>query len=90
MNIMLKPELRPCYVIINRDGPAKALFHTWENWAAPYTAYLQGQTSGQISRLYGIVELEDGRVIHVDPDDIQFIDSEGLFNEIAWKGEKEC
>ena len=62
-DIKVSIELRPCLV---KSGYTenKALFHMWEQ-----------RTCGDVSRVLGIVELEDGSVINVAPYQIQFIDN---------------
>lgn len=71
-------EYRPCIV----DGK-KALFHRWTDFAnvVGESPLRGGHSAGQIHRVYGIVEFEDGTVKEVEPYTIKFTDS--LFFEYA-------
>lgn len=40
----------------------------------------------KLTNTYGIVEFEDGTVRGVRPNEIRFLDSEGLFREYDWSG----
>ena len=73
-------QYRPCFV-----GNKKALFHCWEHYAEPFTAMLIGETSGQLSRTFGIVEYEDGRVVKVSPIQIRFV--KGIFKGYCFEAE---
>ena len=80
----LTSEYRPCVV----DGK-KALFHKWEHRAEArgVGGYLKGQEEPKTIPLaadFAIVELENGQVKEVEPWKIKFLDSKGLFNEIAF------
>ena len=79
-------NLRPCMVAIRKGGKEeKALFHCWEQWSDVVAASILkgGHPGGQISEIYGIVELEDGTVKKVYPQLIRFIDNQ--FNDYAWE-----
>ena len=65
--VMIEPNLRPCHVTFG-NNTYNALFHLW----SPFSDR-RGDRS--ISQMYGIVELEDGRVIEVLPRQITFIDN---------------
>ena len=84
---MDKQELRPCIVKMLKDPhktrnqcsksePEEEIhegyFHTWGSESYVVNAYLIGETSGQISTLYGVVEYEDGTVHRVPPECITF------------------
>lgn len=62
---------RPCKV-----DERKGIFHRWEDYQDVIDAGLtiESHTSGQISRCYGIVEFEDGKVARIDPRKIVFMD----------------
>lgn len=65
--IEIKAELRPCIV----NGERKALFHKWFE----KRAVLRGQTSEELSNLFGVVEYEDGQIGFVEPHSIRFVDN---------------
>lgn len=84
---MNKNELRPCIVkmlkypkrkrnqcskIDPEEEIHKGYFHIWGSESYVVNAYLIGETSGQISTLYGVVEYEDGTVHRVPPECITF------------------
>ena len=82
---MNKNELRPCIVKMLKDpkrnqcskiDPEEEIhngyFHIWGSESYVVNAYLIGETSGQISTLYGVVEYEDGTVHRVPPECITF------------------
>ena len=79
----MKDNLRPCLIEQPDGTQAKALFHDWA-----YEAYVQRRglpligTTGQVCHLWGIVELEDGKVMGVPPEKIQFLDNK--FRDYAW------
>lgn len=68
-------EYRPCIVKATNE---KALFHRWvENCSMP-------------GMVFALVELEDGRMLTVNPKNIRFLDSPGIFSDICWNmGDKE-
>lgn len=80
-------EIRPCYIdCADKKGAVKtkALFHRWghiSNVIEP-SILAGGHDGGVISMTYGIVELEDGSVIQVLPQQIQFVP--GIFNDYMW------
>lgn len=80
MELEVKQNLRPC--IVEKEG--KALFHRWVDSATTVPAILQGQVSGQVWHVYGLVEFEDGSIDYVHPMEIKFLDSEGIFKEFDW------
>lgn len=73
-------QIRTCTV----DG-AKALFHRWADMAQVVGAspLAGGSPGGQLYHVYGLVEFEDGTVQMVDPERIQFEDTD--FGQYAWK-----
>ena len=79
--ITISRELRPCIL----NGKEKALFHCWENWAQPTAAGLTkgSHPGGQCSMVYGLVELEGGHMMRVNPVNIRFIDDK--HEEICWR-----
>ena len=89
MGMEIKRELRPC--IVNEKG--KALFHMWEERSEIVTpsVMIGGHTGGVIKDVAGIVELEDGKVIRVNPTSIRFLDnkmSEYAFADMAAEQEE--
>lgn len=79
-SIEITRELRPCLIWCRKDNiePAKkALFHLWEHSTRVIDSrpYMSGHTGGTESTVFGIVELEDGSVIRVNPCQIQFTDN---------------
>lgn len=75
-NIEVKREYRPC-LLISKNETKKALFHTWEqnSQIIPPSPLAGGHGGGVISGVIGIVELENGEVIRVQPYQIQFLDN---------------
>ena len=71
-NIEITISLRPC---ITNFG--KGLFHRWIDRAEVIrpSVLRGGHNGGQSWEIFGLVELEDGRVVEVLPNDIQFIDN---------------
>ena len=67
-----KQERRLCTV----NGET-GYFHTWEQYSKPLEAspLVGGAPAGIFSKIFGIVEFEDG-VRRVDPSDIKFCDEE--------------
>ena len=79
-DIEIKRELRPCLIVSNSKSitePIKALFHTWEHNSQiiPPSIMRGGHSGGVVSEVMGIVELESGEVIRVQPHKIQFVDN---------------
>ena len=68
----IKQERRLCTV----NGET-GYFHTWENYSKPLEAspLVCGAPAGVFSRIFGIVEFEDG-IRRVDPWVIKFCDEE--------------
>lgn len=67
-------NLRPCYISITRDKKRiKALFHCWHftNSIVTCNTYCAG-----------IVELENGRIVEVLPENITFADC--VFQDYCW------
>lgn len=60
--------------VIKEAETHKGYFHTWVTESYVVNAYLIGETSGQISTLYGVVEYEDGSVHRIPPECIKFTD----------------
>lgn len=83
-------EYRPCYVIKqSRHGcqsKRKALFHKWTLEQEPIGPGLTvgSHLGGQVSRTFAVVEFEDGTVRLVNPEAVQFIDTQGAMNQLAW------
>ena len=68
-----KPSIGRACVVRNRTG----YFHTWEQYPKLLLAaspLIGGEPAGVFSKIFGIVEFEDGTVERVDPTDIQFSD----------------
>lgn len=81
--IQIETKLRPCY-IVNKIEKKKALFHGWFNISdviGPSIA-IGGHPGGTVSYPIGIVELEDGSVVEVQPANVIFIDS--MFQDYYW------
>lgn len=72
----VNPTLRPCLVSNGVDPAEKALFHRWADQAYVTGASLLrgGHPGGQVWNVWGLVELETGRVMGVPPENIQFLD----------------
>jgi len=75
LNIPIKFETRGC-IVKNEPG----YFHCWENYSKPIAAELHigGAPAGVFSKIFGIVEFEDG-VRRIDPTDICFCDEENNY-----------
>ena len=73
-------DYRPCYVKGER-----ALFHRWSDFAKPLppSASVFGDKGGQFWQVFGIVELENGEVIGIEPSGITFTDN--LVREYAFE-----
>ncbi len=73
MDIKIKAELRPCII----NGKKKGLFHCWEQYAEPIAPGITvgSHPGGQLSYVAGIVEIEGGYVMRINPSSIQFIDN---------------
>lgn len=86
MGISVKTNLRPCVLTKYGDkSKYKALFHCWIHYSnvIPPSNVVGGHNGGQVSDVYGLVELEDGSVEIVSPKSIRFLDSP--FNDYAWE-----
>ena len=69
--LYLENKLRPCYVQIKKDEKKKGLFHRWNftsNVVEP-SPIINGHPGS------AIVELEDGKIVCVMPNNITFADS---------------
>lgn len=83
--VLPEVHLRPCLVDRGTGPHAKALFHRWA-----YEAYVDktplfrggSRSEGQVCRLWGIVEMEDGKVTGVPPETIRFLDNK--FQDYVW------
>lgn len=85
MDTSIKINLRPCVLTKYGDeSKYKALFHCWIHYSnvIPPSNLRGGHNGGQVSDVYGLVELEDGSVEIVSPKSIRFLDSP--FNDYAW------
>lgn len=78
--------LRPCIVSSHRNPMRKALFHRWfeQQWTVGEEAHIGGRPAGQMSRLYAIVEYEDGSIGAVDYSCVSFAPID--FYEFSWGG----
>lgn len=67
-----KVKLRPCTV-----NGEKALFHRWEDYAMVVEAspLVGGAPAGQIRIMHAIVEMHDGTVKRVQPENVTFADT---------------
>ena len=72
--------LRPCYISKKafKNGPKKALFHSWIELKSP-----------NMTQTLALVEYEDGTMEQVKPTSIIFTDSQLMFDEFYWSGEEE-
>lgn len=73
MEVIVRPELRPCIVSKGSDE-RKALFHEWEEISRPHVAVQWGDTTSMVVSKVAIVEYEDGAVDEVYPSAIKFLD----------------
>lgn len=88
---------RPCYVVrARRNGTEekkKAFFHEWSQEALPVGPSMGrgGRPAGQVSGAVAIVELEDGYVVKMHPEQVKFIDTAERMAEVSWpEQEKRC
>lgn len=72
LTMTVEHETRACKV-----GDRFGYFHCWEHFSKPLEASLLagGAPAGVFSKVFGIVEFEDG-VERIDPSDIHFCDEE--------------
>jgi RecB family exonuclease len=84
MEVNINPLARPCLVSSYREQKRKALFHRWfeQQWTVGAEVTIGGRPAGQMSRLYAIVEYEDGTVGAVDYPCITFAPAD--FNDYSW------
>lgn len=70
LDMKIQYETRLCEV----DGKV-GYFHTWEQWSKIVSPSIMvgGHPGGTVSKIFGIVELED-EVKRVDPTEIKFCD----------------
>lgn len=83
--LFIETRLRPCLVNRGTGPQVKALFHCWAYEAyVDKTPLFRGghRPEGQVCSLWGIVEMEDGKVTGVHPEMIQFLDNK--FQDYAW------
>lgn len=86
---MQKNNLRSCIVkmvsvtnhrvsgnckVENKVEERKGFFHCWCHDAFIANSYIIGESLGQITSTYGLVEYEDGTIHKVLPECIKFID----------------
>lgn len=86
------PRPRPCYLVRynRRSGEKtkqKALFHRWTLEQEPIGEgnLVGSHPAGQWSTTQAILELEDGRIVLVNPESIQFTGTRGIMNQYAWE-----
>ena len=84
MEVEMKRELRPCIV----NGKGKALFHMWEECSeiVPPSPLAGGHTGGVLKFVMGMVELEDGQIIKVNPTSVRFLDNKFIEYAFADSG----
>lgn len=72
LEMQIKVERRLCTV-----NGEHGYFHAWEPYSKPLAAspLVGGEPAGVFSKIFGIVEFEDG-IRRVDPTDIKFCDEE--------------
>ena len=83
-HVLPEIHLRLCLVRQKDGSRAKALFHCWayEAYVKKESFHLIGVPQGQVCHLWGIVELENGEVVGVPPEEIRFLDNK--FQDYAW------
>lgn len=81
--LTIETKLRPCY-ILGETSKTKALFHCWSFHSDIYPPSLLkgGHPGGTVARMSAIVELEDGSVTLIHPQNIKFVS--GIFDEYGW------
>lgn len=82
--LFIETRLRPCLVRQKDESQIKALFHCWspEAYVERPSPLMGGSPGGQVSNLWGVVELGDGEVIRVLPERIRFLGNK--FQDYAW------
>lgn len=81
--ILIEYEKRPCMIMMS-GKEQKALFHSWADRAELVggSPLMGGHPAGQLRTTVGIVELEDGTVTEVYPNQIRFLDKK--IQEYFW------
>lgn len=79
---------RPCYVGTGK----KALFHKWVQRREVLSSSIArgGHNGGEVEFTLALVEFENGQAYEVQPKDIRFADSAGLFKQFAFDEEREA
>ncbi|MDO5540605.1 MAG: hypothetical protein Q4F83_11140 [Eubacteriales bacterium] len=57
---------------------SEGLFHCWASEQWTYSPMMRGQVGGQMQSTYGIIEMKDGSVKKVSPEEIQFLDNKAF------------
>lgn len=81
--IYVETKLRPCRIKYLGGKEVKALFHCWNfvsNVLSP--PLVEGHSPAVVAGTSAIVELEDGSIKNVRPEQIVFEDT--LFNDYVW------
>lgn len=75
-------EYRPVRIIERRKTKigtkitvSEGLFHCWSSEQWPATPLLRNESGGQMQTIYGIVEMKDGSINKVSPEEMQFLDN---------------
>lgn len=78
-SLKITVSLRPCITNLGNG-----LFHRWVDRAEVATPSVLrgGHNGGQLWEVFGLVELEDGTVVEVLPNNIKFVDN--LCEGFAW------
>ena len=82
--IYVETKLRPCRIKYLGGKEVKALFHCWNfvsNVLSP--PLVEGHSAAVVAGTSAIVELEDGSIKNVRPEQIVFEDT--LFNDYVWR-----
>lgn len=87
-SVEVESKLRPCY-ILNKNEKKKGLFHGWFNVSdvVGASSMIGVHPGGTVSYPIGVVELEDGKIVEVDP--IRIIFADNPMSEYTWAWDEE-
>lgn len=86
--LFIETKLRPCYILGEHGNKTKALFHCWNHISNVVDAspLIGGHPGGAVAWTAAIVELEDGSITLVHPQNITFMP--GIFEDYCWNDEE--
>ena len=80
------PLYRPCLVV--RYLSEMGIFHGWAEVSqiVPPAVTIGGHGGGVVKDIFAVVELEDGTMRKFPTEEIKFLDSDRLFNDLHYDG----